>query len=174
MIKKWITTEIFLIDRLDSFSVIDSIPSPGENTIEIITNSPEETFNLGKKISGHLTNGSVITLDGNLGSGKTCFVKGIAFGLGITENITSPTYTIINEYYMKNSSNSFYHIDVYRLNNEEDFESTGGSQILNGNGIVLIEWGHRINRLLPPGTISISFTITGNTSRLIKIKGLPL
>jgi len=86
--------------------------------INIITNSPEETAALGKRIANFLTSGSVVALEGRLGSGKTCLTKGIALGLGITENITSPTYTIINEYQSADSASrspTLFHIDAYRL-----------------------------------------------------------
>jgi len=96
--------------------------------------------------------------------------KGIAFGLGISENITSPTYTIISEY--KSSVSSLYHIDAYRLNNDKDFEDIGGPEIINSNGISVIEWSGRILKSLPENTITISIEITGQSSRSIRIKGV--
>ena len=130
------------------------------------SNSPKETFELGQRIACKLEKGSVVALQGGLGSGKTCLSKGIAAGLGITETITSPTYTIISEYQNMN------HIDAYRLENEEDFEGIGGSEIINGDKISVIEWSDRIQRILPPNTINIKIEITGASSRLIKIGGL--
>ncbi|MCL1959655.1 MAG: tRNA (adenosine(37)-N6)-threonylcarbamoyltransferase complex ATPase subunit type 1 TsaE [Spirochaetes bacterium] len=135
-----------------------------------VTNSPEETFALGERIAGRLSHGSIVALEGPLGSGKTHFTKGIAFGLGISENITSPTYTIISEY--KSSGSYLYHIDAYRLNNDRDFEDIGGTEIINSNGISVIEWGGRILKSLPDNTITISIEITGQSSRLIKITGV--
>jgi len=113
--------------------------------------------------------GSVIALNGVLGSGKTNLAKGIACGLGIDENITSPTYTIINEY---QASCAFYHIDVYRLNNDKDFEDIGGNEIINGGGISVIEWSEKIQKSLPENKITISMEITGPSSRLLRIEGL--
>lgn len=139
--------------------------------IEIISNSPDETAALGKRIANFLSEGSVVALEGTLGSGKTCLVKGITSGLGITENITSPTYTIINEY-ARNNLPSIYHIDVYRLSDDRDFEGTGGLEIINSDGISLIEWSERIQKSLPPEAITISLQITEQFSRLIKIYGL--
>jgi len=139
--------------------------------IEIVSDSPEETITIGKRIADSLSEGSVAALEGTLGSGKTYLVKGIAIGLGITENITSPTFTIINEYQGKKFP-IIYHIDAYRLSDERDFEDIGGLEIINSNGISLIEWSERIQKSLPAGSIKISLQITGPSSRLIKINGL--
>jgi len=136
---------------------------------EFISNSPDDTFSLGRRIASFLTAGSVVALQGELGSGKTYLVKGIADGLGVTETITSPTYTIISEY---NSSPALYHIDAYRLINDEDFENSGGREIINSGGISLIEWSERIPKSLPPEAITVMLKITGPFSRLIQIKGL--
>jgi tRNA threonylcarbamoyladenosine biosynthesis protein TsaE len=112
--------------------------------------------------------GSIVSLNGELGSGKTCLAKGIAYGLGIKENITSPTYTIINEYEYP----TLYHIDAYRLNNDEDFINIGGQEIINSNGISLIEWGMRIPKSIPENSITVFLEITSFNSRLIIINGL--
>ncbi|MCL2800887.1 MAG: tRNA (adenosine(37)-N6)-threonylcarbamoyltransferase complex ATPase subunit type 1 TsaE [Treponema sp.] len=143
---------------------------PLEITLE--SKTPEETFNIGKRIAAHLCAGSVLALDGTLGSGKTCLIKGIASFLGIKENITSPTYTIINEYQLE-PNKSFYHIDAYRLNDDRDFEETGGLEVINDEkGISVIEWSYRIKNSLPKHTIHVFIDITGKTSRTIKIKGI--
>jgi len=145
---------------------------------KIASNSFEDTFAAGKRIAALLKPGSVIALCGALGSGKTCFVKGIAKGLGIDETITSPTYTIINEYNYQPEKNEkeavFYHIDAYRLENDKDFEDIGGLDILNSNGISAIEWSGRISKSLPPDVITITIEITGADSRLIEVTGLEL
>jgi len=147
--------------------------------IDIVSNSPEETVALGKKIASFLTGGSIIALEGKLGSGKTCLTKGIALGLGITENITSPTYTIINEYQTNcrpeqgsSRSSTLFHIDAYRLNCDKDFEDIGGDEIINSGGISIIEWSERIQKSIPENSIIISIEITNTNSRKIKIKGL--
>jgi len=135
----------------------------------VVTYSPEETIALGQRMAGMLKAGSVLAMQGGLGSGKTCLAKGIALGLGITETLTSPTYTIISEY---PSTPPLYHIDAYRLNNFEDFEQIGGSELICGGGISIIEWSGRIEESLPENTITINIEITGPLSRLIKIKGM--
>jgi tRNA threonylcarbamoyladenosine biosynthesis protein TsaE len=137
--------------------------------IKLITESPDETFDVGRRIASHLLPGSVVALDGVLGSGKTYLTKGIAFGLGIDENITSPTYTIISEY---KSTCPFYHIDAYRLNSDKDFEDIGGNEIIESGGICVIEWSEKISKSLPEEKISIHLEITGLSSRLILIEGL--
>jgi len=139
--------------------------------IEIISNSPDETAALGKRIASFLSEGSVVALAGNLGSGKTCLTKGIALGLGITENITSPTYTIINEY-QNESSPALYHIDAYRLSCDSDFENIGGMETINSNGISIIEWSERIPKSIPENSIMIRIEITSPLSRTIRIEGL--
>jgi len=136
---------------------------------DFISNSPDDTFSLGRRIASFLTAGSVVALQGELGSGKTYLVKGVANGLGVTETITSPTYTIISEY---NSSPPLYHIDAYRLSDDEDFENAGGREIINSGGISLIEWSERVPKSLPPETITVIIKITGPFSRLIQINGL--
>ena len=139
--------------------------------IEIVSNSPGETAELGKKIASLLSAGSVIALEGTLGGGKTCLTKGIALGLGIEETITSPTYTIINEY-KREGAPTFYHIDVYRLSADKDFEDIGGTEIIYSGGISVIEWSERLSKSLPANTITVSLNITGTDSRLIKINGI--
>jgi tRNA threonylcarbamoyladenosine biosynthesis protein TsaE len=139
--------------------------------IDVVTNSPEETTELGKRISAFLSAGSVVALYGNLGSGKTCLAKGIALGLGITENITSPTYTIINEY-QNSPCPALYHIDAYRLNCDRDFEDIGGVETINSDGISIIEWSERIPKSIPEDSIFVYLEIKEQSSRVIKIKGL--
>jgi len=139
----------------------------------VVSGSPKETFALGRRIAALLTPGSVLALNGALGSGKTCLVKGIAGGLGISENVTSPTYTIISEYqYGEKTPAVFYHIDAYRLNSDRDFEDIGGPEIIASAGISVIEWSERIPKSLPENAITISLEITGASSRLIRINGL--
>ena len=132
----------------------------------MVSNSAQDTFAAGRRIAGVLSAGSVVALQGTLGSGKTVLAGGIAGGLGIGENITSPTYTIINEY---ESSPALYHIDAYRLNDDRDFRNIGGDEIINSAGISVIEWSERIPESLPDNAIKVSIEITGPASRLIKI-----
>jgi tRNA threonylcarbamoyladenosine biosynthesis protein TsaE len=128
---------------------------------------------LGRRIGKSLKKGNVIALQGELGSGKTQLVKGIASGLGIEDTITSPTYTIISEYTAADNV-PFYHIDAYRLKDEDDFLNIGGNELLSGGGICVIEWSCRIAGSLPPDTITVKIGITGAETRVIQIEGLKL
>jgi len=155
--------------RIDFFepSSLFGIHRLNVNNQEHISNSPEDTFYIGKQLAKLFSKGCTVALTGTLGSGKTQLTKGIACGLGINEQITSPTYTIVNEYSFQSSA--FFHIDAYRLNDDKDFEEIGGSEILNSGSICVIEWSDRILKCLPDNVIKISIEITGPSSRLIKI-----
>ena len=108
---------------------------------EYVSSSPQDTEAFGRRLASRLEPGSVIALSGGLGAGKTCLVKGIAAALGLEENITSPTYTIINEYRLNSrlDGRSLYHIDAYRLSGDEDFASTGAGECFSAGGITIIE-----------------------------------
>jgi tRNA threonylcarbamoyladenosine biosynthesis protein TsaE len=111
-------------------------------------------------------------MQGGLGSGKTCLAKGIARELGVNETLTSPTYTIISEYPIY--TGVLYHIDAYRLDNDEDFDNIGGRELISGNGIAIVEWSDHIQKSMPDNAIFIVIEITGPETRLIKINGLEL
>jgi len=136
--------------------------------------SPEETGALGERLARGLKPGSVVALYGGLGAGKTCLAKGIARGLGVTEAVTSPTYTIVCEYRAGQGDRAFplYHIDAYRLNGDEDFEGTGAGEVIGGDGITIIEWSERIPGSIPSDAIIVEIDITGPQSRGFRIRGL--
>lgn len=137
----------------------------------IKTNSTEETEALGRKIGNALKKGDVVSLRGSLGAGKTVIAKGIARSLGIDEAIVSPTFTLVQEY---DGREKLYHLDIYRLSGEDEFESMGGEEFLYPDGISLIEWSEKIDSMLPDGTIYIDITINDDLSRLVDIRGLEL
>jgi len=143
---------------------------------EYVSSSPRDTEDFGGRLASHLGPGSVIALSGGLGAGKTCLVKGIACALGISENITSPTYTIINEYRLNGRPDGcpLFHIDAYRLNGDEDFASTGAGDCFSAGGITIIEWSERIPGSVPPGAININIEISGPQSRIFRLRGLSL
>nr|WP_296155818.1 tRNA (adenosine(37)-N6)-threonylcarbamoyltransferase complex ATPase subunit type 1 TsaE [uncultured Blautia sp.] len=120
----------------------------------IETGSPEETFELGKKIGSLAKPGQVYTLTGDLGTGKTVFTQGVAAGLGITEPVNSPTFTIVQVY--EEGRLPFYHFDVYRIGDIEEMEEIGYDDYFFGNGICLIEWAELIEEILPEDRISIT------------------
>lgn len=113
---------------------------------KIISNSPQETENYGEAIGSLLTEGNVVCLSGELGVGKTEFVKGLAKGLGIVDYITSPTFTIVNEY---QGRQKLYHFDVYRVNDIDELENIGFDEYIYGEGICVIEWAELIENILP-------------------------
>lgn len=118
----------------------------GENMV-IETRSPEETLALGKKIGEMARPGEIYTLTGDLGVGKTVFTQGVAAGLGITEPVSSPTFTIIQEY--DSGRLPFYHFDVYRIGDIEEMDEIGYDDYFFGQGICLIEWANLIEEILP-------------------------
>ena len=120
----------------------------------IETNSAEETFALGKALGEKASPGQIYTLDGDLGTGKTVFTQGVAAGLGITEAISSPTFTIIQEY--EDGRLPFYHFDVYRIGDIEEMEEIGYDDYFFGEGICLIEWADLIREILPEHVIRIT------------------
>jgi tRNA threonylcarbamoyladenosine biosynthesis protein TsaE len=119
----------------------------------IETSSPEETGILGEKLGSILRAGDMICLYGGLGAGKTCFAQGIARGLGIEGTVTSPTFTLINEYYGRLP---FYHMDVYRLDSVMEMDDLGYEEYFYSGGVILIEWADKINELLPEERLDIT------------------
>ena len=113
----------------------------------IETNSPEETFRVGKELGEKAYAGQVFTLTGDLGVGKTVFTQGLAKGLGIEEPVNSPTFTIVQEY--DGGRLPFYHFDVYRIGDVEEMEEVGFDDYVMGEGVSLIEWADLIREILP-------------------------
>mgnify|MGYP004631846839 FL=1 len=138
------------------------------------TFSPEDTYTFGKWIGENATPGQVYTLVGDLGVGKTVFTQGVAAGLGITEPVNSPTFTIIQEY--ESGRMPFYHFDVYRIGDIEEMEEIGYDDYFYGNGICLIEWANLIEEILPEHMIEITIEKNlekGFDYRKITVTGLP-
>ncbi len=136
---------------------------------EYVTNNEEETKEFAKKIASKLKIGDVIVLSGELGSGKTKFTEGILTYFGLEQEISSPTFTIVNEYTSKNIN--IYHFDVYRLADIDEFYAIGGEEYFS-KGICIIEWGEMIEEILPKNYIKIKFEKdTNNTNkRILKIE----
>jgi tRNA threonylcarbamoyladenosine biosynthesis protein TsaE len=135
---------------------------------QISTHSVEATKTLGKSIGMWITSGTVLALSGDLGSGKTSFVQGLARGLEVPDDyyITSPSYTLINEY---PGRLPLFHIDLYRISDITELEDIGFYEILCGNVVVAIEWADKIGNGLLPGPINIHFEITRDETRKIYI-----
>ncbi len=129
----------------------------------------EDTLALGTRIGEVCPSGTVISLRGPLGAGKTVIAKGIALALGITEAIVSPTFTLVQEY---EGRFPMHHMDLYRIDSIEEFSGIGGEELLYSDGITLIEWSEKINRILPPHTIYITIGILEDQTRSISLEGL--
>lgn len=121
--------------------------------INIKSNNTSETLRLGKSLSKLLTKGDIVVLSGELGSGKTKFVEGFLQNYGLENEISSPTFNIVNEY--SSSDTSIYHFDVYRLEDSDEFYAIGGEEYFE-KGICLIEWGELISDVLPKDYIHIT------------------
>ena len=117
------------------------------------TSGAKETFELGKRIGQQAKSGQIICLNGDLGVGKTVFTQGFAQGLGITEPISSPTFTIVQEYH--DGRLPLYHFDVYRISDISEMDEIGYEEYFFADGVCLVEWGNLIAEILPPETIAI-------------------
>ena len=129
------------------------------------TSSDLETQELGVQFSKFIKNGDVITLNGNLGSGKTTFVKGVLMGLGYKDEVTSPTYTLINEYKTKYN---IIHLDCYREKDINRWLNIGLIDYFNNQNILFIEWAENIKNILPNKTKNLFFEVIGSNERMIK------
>ena len=118
------------------------------------TNSPEETFALGRKIGENAREGSLFCLSGDLGAGKTVFTQGLAAGLGVSEPVSSPTFTILQVY--EGGRCPLYHFDVYRIGDISEIEEIGCEDCFYGDGISLVEWGDLIEAILPEHCVRIT------------------
>ena len=131
--------------------------------------SVEQTQDLAKKLAKKIHPGSIISLIGDLGTGKTTFTKGFARQIGIKDHVTSPTFKLISEYQSPNCK--LYHIDAYRMDGPEDFLNIGGEDYLTSkDSITIIEWGDLLHELLPSRTITINFKRIKYPKELRKIK----
>ncbi len=122
------------------------------------TSSEEETRNLGEKLGRHLKAGDTVSLEGDLGTGKTAIAKGIALGLGITDDLVSPTFTLVNTY---EGPLTLHHFDVYRVDDPEELYAIGWEEYADGQAVCLVEWGDRIPELLPSNTLHIKLERNG-------------
>ena len=126
-------------------------------------------MDFGERLGAVIPGGAVIALRGGLGAGKTTFAKGLARGLGVDDEVTSPTYTIVSEY---EGRLRLHHVDAYRLSGSEDFESVGGGDLLaDSGGVCLIEWSERIEAVLPPDAAVAELSVEADGSRRLRLEG---
>ena len=133
-----------------------------------LSNSAIETENLARKFASKLKGNEVIAFYGDLGAGKTAFTRGVADFFWLKDEVSSPTFALVNEYSSEKAK--IYHFDMYRINTLEDLESTGFFDYL-GRGIILVEWSENIKEYLPEDLIEIKISKTGENSREIEIIG---
>ena len=136
--------------------------------MEFITNSPEETERIGAALGKILPPGTILAYRGDLGAGKTAFTRGLARGLGYTEPVTSPTYTIVNEYL--GGRLPLFHFDMYRLRSSDDLWDIGWDDYLDRNGVCAVEWSENVDDAME-GAIYVTIHKTGEASRRIVIEG---
>ena len=131
--------------------------------------SPQETIDFAEMIGKKLRKGDIIAYRGGLGAGKTTFTRGLALGMGLPDEVSSPTFAIVNEY--RNEKTVLYHFDMYRIMNEESLETTGFFDYADGDSVIAAEWSENVAEFLPPDTIMIELEITGENSRHITVTG---
>lgn len=142
--------------------------------MEYLSNSKAETYEIASKIAQQLKGDEILALSGELGSGKTTFVQGLAAALGLKNQITSPTFVLLREYKIESSKSkikNLIHVDAYRMESERDVESIGLSEYLNDKkNLVVIEWPEKIAKILPSGKKLIKFEYVDENKRKIIIK----
>ena len=141
--------------------------------MQYITHSPDETRALGRTLAQALQGGAVVAFTGDLGAGKTAFVSGMAEGLGIEERVTSPTFTIVNEY--EGGRLPLFHFDMYRLGSADELFDIGWEDYLARNGVCAVEWSENVDEALDGDTIRVDISRgEDDNTRIITIEGVEL
>lgn len=141
--------------------------------MQYITHSPNETRALGRTLAQALQGGAVVAFTGDLGAGKTAFVSGMAEGLGIEERVTSPTFTIVNEY--EGGRLPLFHFDMYRLGSADELFHIGWEDYLARNGVCAVEWSENVDEALDGDTIRVDISRgEDDNTRIITIEGVEL
>jgi len=137
------------------------------NEQRITSNHPDETREIARDLALRLSGGAIVALYGELGSGKTCFVQGIARALDVGQPVTSPTFTMVNEYA---GSRPLYHVDLYRLNDPDEMFALGFEEYLDSDGITAVEWAERAGDLIPADALHVHMSLgSAPDERLIRI-----
>lgn len=134
--------------------------------INIVLKTPEDTYSAGEKLGTLLKDGDIVCLRGDLGAGKTLLTKGLAKAFGIEEDITSPTFVIVNEYY---GEKNLYHFDVYRIEKESEIINVGFDDYLMRDGVVVIEWPEKIESHIPNERIEININYSADNGRIMTV-----
>ena len=131
-----------------------------------VSRSPEETQAIGERLGARLAAGAVVACHGELGAGKTCFLQGLVRGLGVTSDVTSPTFVLVNQY---RGRLPVYHLDAYRTGSLTELVDLGLEEMLDGDGVTVIEWADKLLSLLPARTIHVRIEGLGDEPRRIAI-----
>ncbi|HEX9126864.1 MAG TPA: tRNA (adenosine(37)-N6)-threonylcarbamoyltransferase complex ATPase subunit type 1 TsaE [Methylomirabilota bacterium] len=136
--------------------------------MKVVSRSAEETQALGERLGSRLGRGDVVACIGPLGAGKTCFLQGLARGLGVTADVTSPTFVLVNQY---RGRMPVYHVDAYRTGSLTELVDVGLEEMLHGEGVTIVEWADKLLPLLPPRTITATIAGLGDEPRQIDLAG---
>jgi tRNA threonylcarbamoyladenosine biosynthesis protein TsaE len=140
------------------------------NSLDLISDSAEQTRRIGERLGLLLQAGDVICLEGALGAGKTCLAQGIGRGLRVTSAITSPTFIIVNEYPLPDRESTFYHIDLYRVQAAAEACATGLEEYFYGDGVCVIEWAERVVEIVPRDRLWITMRYLDDTKRQLMLR----
>ena len=135
----------------------------------VTTYSPEETIAFAQKVGGLLRGGDVVAYRGGLGAGKTTFTRGLSLGMGLGDDVTSPTFALVNEY--RGKKISLIHFDMYRINGGEDLETTGFYDYMDDDAVIAVEWSENIAEVLPENCIYIDIKRVDDNTRTITLQG---
>jgi tRNA threonylcarbamoyladenosine biosynthesis protein TsaE len=149
-------------------TLVPASPTPDNREVTYSSNSVPETESIAAGLAAQLRGGECIALHGNLGAGKTQFVRGLVRGLGGPPRaVSSPTFVLLNVY--PGGRLTVYHLDAYRVSGSEEFDAIGFPELLEQRGVVVVEWAERVRELLPAGCIEVRITPVGETARTIEI-----
>ena len=137
-----------------------------------VSHGPSDTERLGRELAARLSAGSVVAFTGDLGAGKTAFTRGLAAGLGVTDRVTSPTFTIVNEY--GGGRLPLFHFDLYRLTSPEELYDIGWEDYLRRDGVCAVEWSENVPEAFDGTEIRVTITKTDEATRRITVEGLEL
>ena len=141
------------------------MPILDPDVIEFVSGSPTQTARIGERLGALLRGNEVICLEGDLGAGKTCFAQGVGRGWGATDDLTSPTFTLIHELRRAQDKARLYHIDLYRIEREVEAWMLGLTDLMDSTASVVIEWPERALSLLPPDRLWVQFSALDETRR---------
>jgi tRNA threonylcarbamoyladenosine biosynthesis protein TsaE len=145
------------------------VPILDERSLDFITHSPEQTVRFGMRLGERLQPGDVLTLGGELGSGKTTFVSGLGLGWGALDPVTSPTFVLVNQY-RRADGLCLWHLDCYRLTSGAEALALGFEDLLDSDGVMVIEWPEHILEVLPPESLALSLRWVDDEKRGFRLE----